>query len=58
MYKNIARKNPDIKLIASGGVSAIDDLDLLLELKVDGVIIGKAIYEHKITLKELQKYVS
>ena len=58
LYKNIARKNPDIKLIASGGVSAIDDLDLLLELKVDGVIIGKAIYEHKITLKELQKYVS
>ena len=44
-----------IKLIASGGVSSINDLQILKEIGCDGVIIGKAIYEQKITLKELSK---
>lgn len=57
LYKNISDRFPEIKLIASGGVSSVKDLDLLLELKVDGAIIGKAIYENRITLKELQNYV-
>ena len=58
LYKKILNKNPDVKLIASGGVSSLADLDLLLALNVDGVIIGKAIYENKICLKEIQNYVS
>jgi phosphoribosylformimino-5-aminoimidazole carboxamide ribotide isomerase len=44
-----------IKLIASGGVSSINDLQILKEIGCEGVIIGKAIYEQKITLKELSK---
>ena len=57
LYKKILEKFPHIKLIASGGVSNISELDLLIDINVDGVIIGKAIYENRITLQELQKYV-
>lgn len=46
-----------IKLIASGGISHIDDLSKLKELGCEGVIIGKAIYENKISLKELQRFL-
>ena len=57
LYKQILEKIPDIKLIASGGVTNINELNLLISINVDGVIIGKAIYENKIKLQELQKYV-
>ena len=57
LYKQILEEIPDIKLIASGGVTNISELDLLIDINVDGVIIGKAIYENKIKLQELQKYV-
>ncbi|MBE9511126.1 MAG: 1-(5-phosphoribosyl)-5-[(5-phosphoribosylamino)methylideneamino]imidazole-4-carboxamide isomerase [Bacteroidetes bacterium] len=57
LYKKILEKLPDIKLIASGGVTNISELNLLIDINVDGVIIGKAIYENKIKLQELQKYV-
>lgn len=43
-----------MKLIASGGVTNIDDLVQLKALGCEGAIIGKAIYEGKITLKQLQ----
>jgi len=46
-----------IKLIASGGISAIEELPVLKELGCEGVIIGKAIYENRISLKQLEKYV-
>ncbi len=45
----------NVKLIASGGVSSIKDLELLKEIGCDGAIIGKLIYEGNISLKELQK---
>lgn len=45
-----------IKLIASGGVSSIADLEKLKEINCEGAIIGKAIYEKKISLKELRKW--
>lgn len=45
----------NINLIASGGVSSINDLVQLKEIGCEGAIIGKAIYEGHITLKELQK---
>lgn len=48
-------KETKIQLIASGGVSKFDDLLKLNELGCEGVILGKAIYEGKITLKELEK---
>ena len=48
---------PGLKLIASGGISAFKELPKLHELGCDGVIIGKAIYENKISLKALEKYI-
>ena len=44
---------PDLHLIASGGVSSMDDIIALDEAGVPAVVFGKAIYEGKINLKEL-----
>ena len=52
IYKEILAATK-IKLIASGGVSSLQDLETLKEIGCDGAIIGKAIYEGKISLKEL-----
>lgn len=57
LYQKIKNQEPDIHLIASGGVSNIDDIDRLEEANIPGVIIGKAIYEGKIDLKELSKKI-
>ncbi|CAL2063722.1 1-(5-phosphoribosyl)-5-[(5-phosphoribosylamino)methylideneamino]imidazole-4-carboxamide isomerase [Tenacibaculum sp. 190524A05c] len=46
-----------VKLIASGGVSNLDDLFKVQELGCEGVIVGKAIYENKISLKELEQFI-
>jgi phosphoribosylformimino-5-aminoimidazole carboxamide ribotide isomerase len=54
LYKNLRTQFPALKLIASGGISSLEDLDDLYNLKVDGAIVGKAIYENKITLHELK----
>ncbi len=54
LYKNLRERFPSLKLIASGGISSLEDLDDLHNLKVDGAIVGKAIYENKITLHELK----
>jgi phosphoribosylformimino-5-aminoimidazole carboxamide ribotide isomerase len=53
LYKKLLSLFPALKLIASGGVSSMDDLRELKSIHVDGVIIGKAIYEGRVTLKEL-----
>ena len=55
LYKNITGKFPSLHFIASGGVSGIKDLDALEEAGCRGVIIGKAIYEGRISLSELRK---
>jgi len=57
LYKKIITKNPEINLIASGGVSSINDVVELNEIGCFGVIIGKAIYEGNIKLGELKKYL-
>lgn len=54
LYAEILSKT-NIQLIASGGVSTIEDLDLLKEIGCEGAIIGKAIYEKRISLKDLSK---
>ncbi|MFZ3574745.1 1-(5-phosphoribosyl)-5-[(5-phosphoribosylamino)methylideneamino]imidazole-4-carboxamide isomerase [Tenacibaculum finnmarkense] len=54
LYKEILSKS-DVNLIASGGVASIDDLIQLKEIGCEGAILGKAIYEGYVTLKELQK---
>ena len=53
LYQKLLLRFPSLDLIASGGVSSIDDVNQLIHMKVGGIIIGKAIYEGKITLKEL-----
>jgi phosphoribosylformimino-5-aminoimidazole carboxamide ribotide isomerase len=55
LYKNIVERFPKLHFIASGGVSNIDDVYALEETGCSGVIIGKAIYEGKILLKDLVK---
>lgn len=56
LYKNILEVMPSLYLIASGGVSSMHDIDALNEANVPAVIVGKAIYEGHITLKELEKF--
>jgi phosphoribosylformimino-5-aminoimidazole carboxamide ribotide isomerase len=58
LYRNITGKFPDLHFIASGGVSEMDDVYRLEEIGCKGAIIGKAIYEGRITLKELSKNAS
>jgi len=55
LYRNITEKFPALHFIASGGVSQMDDVHRLQEIGCKGVIIGKAIYEGRVTLKELSK---
>ena len=54
LYVEIMDKSK-VRLIASGGVASIEDVVKLIEIGCEGAIIGKAIYEQKITLKELRK---
>jgi phosphoribosylformimino-5-aminoimidazole carboxamide ribotide isomerase len=46
-----------LHLIASGGISCFDDLIILREIGCSGAIVGKAIYEEKITLKQLEDFI-
>ena len=55
LYKTIIQKFPELHFIASGGVSSIGDVYALRDIGCSGVIIGKAIYEGRIKLKELKK---
>jgi phosphoribosylformimino-5-aminoimidazole carboxamide ribotide isomerase len=57
LYKNLQDRCPDLHIIASGGVSTIKDVEKLAEMNLFGVIIGKAIYENRISLDELQRFL-
>ncbi len=57
IYEEILSATKDVKLIASGGISTFDELPKLAALGCEGVIIGKAIYEGKISLKQLESYI-
>lgn len=57
LYKEILRSLPDVYLIASGGVSSIQDIEELEEAETPAVIFGKAIYEGRISLKELERFL-
>jgi phosphoribosylformimino-5-aminoimidazole carboxamide ribotide isomerase len=58
LYKNIVSKFPELHFIASGGVSSLQDLHALQEVGCAGVIVGKAIYENRISLEDLKKFNS
>lgn len=55
-YEQIRQDLPDLHLIASGGITSIREIERLAEIDCYGAIIGKAIYEGHISLKELEKF--
>jgi phosphoribosylformimino-5-aminoimidazole carboxamide ribotide isomerase len=57
LYENILEEFPALWLVASGGISEMVEIIKLEDLGVPAVITGKAIYEGRITLKELSKYI-
>ena len=57
LYEKILKEVIGVKLIASGGISTFDELPRLAELGCEGTIIGKAIYEGRISLKQLEDYI-
>jgi phosphoribosylformimino-5-aminoimidazole carboxamide ribotide isomerase len=56
LYQQILNEVKDVKLIASGGITTLDDLNKLENLGCEGAIIGKAIYEGYISLRDLEIY--
>lgn len=56
LYAKVLAQFPEILLIASGGVASIADVQALKPLHVFGVIVGKAIYEGKISMKEIEQF--
>ena len=57
LYKEILEQYPTLYLIASGGVSSVNDIEALHEAGVPAVIFGKALYEGHITLKDLRTFL-
>ncbi|MDP5198885.1 1-(5-phosphoribosyl)-5-[(5-phosphoribosylamino)methylideneamino]imidazole-4-carboxamide isomerase [Flavobacterium sp. DG2-3] len=57
LYAKILAEAKEVKLIASGGISTFDELPKLAELGCEGTIIGKAIYEGRISLKQLENFI-
>ncbi len=55
LYRRIMNQNSKIKLIASGGIKDIEDVKKVKEASIYGAVVGRAIYENKINLKELVK---
>lgn len=56
LYQEILQEIPELKLIASGGVSSVKDLEELEKIGVYGTIVGKAYYEGRVSLEELAKF--
>lgn len=57
LYQQIISEIPTIKLIASGGIAGINDLSKVAAIGCEGAIVGKAIYEGLITLKQLEQFI-
>lgn len=57
LYKKMLEAQPEMYLIASGGVSSVSDIEQLNEANIPAVITGKAIYEGRIKLSELKPFL-
>lgn len=57
LYKKILAQFPKMNLTASGGVSNLQDLEVLAENNLESAIVGKAIYENRISMKELEDFI-
>ncbi|MEP0367834.1 MAG: 1-(5-phosphoribosyl)-5-[(5-phosphoribosylamino)methylideneamino] imidazole-4-carboxamide isomerase [Cyclobacteriaceae bacterium] len=58
LYSDLRKRFPDLQVFASGGVRNMEDIRKLKDVGVKGVIFGKAFYEGKISLKEIEKFIS
>ncbi len=58
LYKNLQERGESLQIIASGGVSNMGDIEKLAEMNLFGVIVGKAIYEGRVTLKQLTQFTN
>jgi phosphoribosylformimino-5-aminoimidazole carboxamide ribotide isomerase len=56
LYESLLTMFPQLKLVASGGVSSLQDLETLAGIGCAGAIVGKAIYENRISLKALEQF--
>ncbi len=56
LYKKLLDHSPFIKLIASGGISSMADIEELNELKMESCVVGKAIYENRISIDEIKEW--
>ncbi len=56
VYKKLLEHSPFIKLIASGGISSMQDIEELHKIKVESCVVGKAIYEGRITIEEIKDW--
>lgn len=57
IYEEIQRRYPNISILAAGGVRSVDDIKKLQDMGVFAVIIGRAIYEGKLSLKDLEAFL-
>ena len=57
LYKEMQQVLPDLYIIASGGVSSMTDIEDLDEANIPAVIFGKAFYEGRITIKDIENYI-
>lgn len=58
LYKEIMERFPKLELIASGGIASMEDIHELNEMGIPGVITGKAIYEGRIKLEEISRFIN
>jgi phosphoribosylformimino-5-aminoimidazole carboxamide ribotide isomerase len=58
LYRTMQDQLPKLNIIASGGVSNMADIETLADMNLFGVIVGKAIYEGRVTLKELSRFAT
>lgn len=56
LYEKLLEHSPFIKLIASGGISSMDDIEKLQQIKVESCVVGKAIYEGRISIEEIKDW--
>ena len=56
LYQKLLNHSPFIKLIASGGISSMQDIEELSKLDIRSVVVGKAIYENRITIEEIKQW--
>ncbi len=56
LYEQLRKQFPKLYIVASGGVSDISDVDKLNDMGIDAVIIGKALYENRISFQQLNKF--